>query len=252
MAAGLDCRLSFGPSSARAATIEPIFRCRLQDIQSGVSFRRAEGKRLDLPGPIWPRLGLVPDAVQADSIGQIQQDRHQVPAEDAAEAAPDRGQCLPLRFVPLAPVLGEFDGAVSLDDPGEEAARPYSGKLVRIADEDRLSPRLLNLREHRREDAGLGHPGFVDKNDAAARKAGLGGLVEMPVERSGANPGLVLELLRGHSGGRSAEDGDSSGGECLRYGARRSRLPSSRNADNAHDAVAAAGDRHQHGLLIGR
>ena len=109
----------------------------------------------------------------------------------AAEAVADRFERAPLVAVALAAVLAQLDRAVTFDDAGEEAAGADGGQLSGVADQDDLRLRLLDAFEQRGEDAGLGHSGLVDDDEAALGER----LLEEPVEGRRGNAGLVLQLL---------------------------------------------------------
>ena len=171
----------------------------------------------------------------------------------AADSGPDASERVALELVVLAAVLGQHDGAVALDDAGEEAARADRGELVRVADQDRLAARLLDELEHGREDARLGHAGLVDDEHRAGRQAAAGArLVEQPVERRRGDAGLVLELLGGNAGRRRAEHRDAGLREHLRDGVGGGRLAGAGEPDDADDAARARRDLAHHRLLLVR
>jgi hypothetical protein len=89
----------------------------------------------------------------------------------APDSTPDAGKSVALEIVALPAVLGQDDGAFPLDDPGEQPACPDGWKLVRIADEDRLSVRLFDQFENGGEDTRLRHARLVDDEDGAGRQA---------------------------------------------------------------------------------
>src|SRR5581483_3392445 len=62
----------------------------------------------------------------------------------AAEPAPDGGERFPLEGIVLAAVVAQLDGAVALDEAGEEAAGADGGELLRVADQHDLAARLLD------------------------------------------------------------------------------------------------------------
>ena len=66
----------------------------------------------------------------------------------AASPGAQEGERAAFELVSLAAIVVELDGAVALDDRGEEAARADGGKLGRIADQHRLAPGVLDLEEH--------------------------------------------------------------------------------------------------------
>ena len=171
----------------------------------------------------------------------------------AADAGADARERVAFELVALAAVLGQHDGAVALDDAGEEPARADGGELVRVADQDRLPVRLLDEVEHGREDARLGHAGLVD-DEHASRAAGrrrvrasssrrwsvVGGMPVSSWSFSAATPDGAAPM---HRDARLREDlGDGVGG---------GRLAGAGESDDADDAARARRDLAHHRLLLG-
>ena len=170
----------------------------------------------------------------------------------AADAGADARERVAFELVVLAAVLGQHDGALALDDAGEEPARADGGELVRVADQDRLPVRLLDEVEHGREDARLGHAGLVDDEHASRRGR------PPPARASssrrwrvvGGDAGLVLELLGRDARRRGAEDRDARLREDLGDGVGGGRLAGAGEADDADDAARARRDLAHHRLLL--
>ena len=146
-------------------------------------------------------------------------------------------------LVALAAVVVELDRAVALDDRREEAARADGGKLGRVADQHRLPLCVLDLDEHARERAGVGHPGLVDDEQAAPREtAPLSCFGEEAVEGAARDAGLGGEIRGGDAGGGGADRDVAVASEGVGERGERGRLAGAGVADDADDAVRARRD----------
>jgi hypothetical protein len=175
----------------------------------------------------------VVDDLQPSSCGRVREVRLRVTVAEARERDL-------LAEVVLAAVLRQVGRAEPLAERRVEAAGANGGELLRVADQDRLAVRVVGQAEERLEHAGVGHPGFVDNENAVLRQAAFAPRVEQEaVHRRAANRGRGLELVGGAAARGGAEDGDAGVGEDVVHHAQRGCLAGACHADDAHDPVRA-------------
>ena len=159
-----------------------------------------------------------------------------------------RGEREALSRVALAHHLRELDGAESLADRAQPAARLNRRELPGVADRDDLRADHGGVREQPLALPRRRHPRLVENDDAAIRqRLAVGDRQEAAVECPRRNPGLLGELPGGSCGWRDADHRVAGFLVDLAQHTSGVRLAGSGECLDDVDAVARADDA-LHGL----
>ena len=164
-------------------------------------------------------------------------------------------ECPPLARIPLTDHLSQPQRPDSLADSPQPAAGQHGRELTRVPDRDHLRPHARRVLQQSRRRTRRRHPGLVQHNDAALRKAPaeLLDVDERAVDRARRDPGILGQFASPPAGRRQPNDPIPGGLIQRAQHARRVRLPGARQRlDDLHTMTATRRQPDNLRLLVGQ